>query len=527
MADVLEPIVIPAMKVDKHFTCSGSGLLYEDQERVAAESLRTLLLAGGRNGISDRDRSKAWWGAQALFYGFKYVKTMTIPQVRAQLEDALRDKNKGLRVPQSILDLEYKYNKEFRELNAQVRDKAGMGTKRKREPDPPVLPKATKSKSAQAEPASDAGPKKKSRVKQTDDDSVPVEPAKPRAKQTAKKSTVAAEDHQMPSWGMDLKPQPTEAPKPRTKQTARKTTQPSEQQLSGMWWDEDVKPQQVESPKPRTKQTARKTTQQDPGVWWDEDVKPELVEAPKSRTKQTARKTTQPGNQMDVDVKPRTKQTARKTVKVENFDDLEEPHAPRTKTTARRTMPVVMDAVASSSTMPDPPVRAKQTARRGNPFASPPARSSGPRTDVVSGHWSISCPTISQEWDYMGDFHMNIIRRGTTLLGEFELGIISGMLRCDRVEERGPNGAYAAVHWAGQENDGPVCTPNAGRSGYIKFTGDKLKGKLNNVPACGSEGVEFEGQWEAGARQINASWDDYDEDAYERANRGRWGGGWS
>ncbi|KAJ7700850.1 hypothetical protein B0H17DRAFT_1046818 [Mycena rosella] len=60
MADTLEPIVIPPLKVEKHFTCSGSGLRYEDQERVSADSLRTLLLPnGGRNGISDRDRSKA------------------------------------------------------------------------------------------------------------------------------------------------------------------------------------------------------------------------------------------------------------------------------------------------------------------------------------------------------------------------------------------------------------------------------------------------------------------------------------
>ncbi|KAJ7891332.1 hypothetical protein B0H14DRAFT_2688623 [Mycena olivaceomarginata] len=489
MADTLEPIVIPPLKVDKHFTCAGSGLLYEDQERVSADSLRTLLLpSNGRNGISDRDRSKAWWGAQALFYGFKYTKTMTIAQVRVQLEAALRDKNNGLRVPQSILDMEYKHNKEFRELNAQVRDKAGMGTtKRKREADP-VAPKTAKSKAAQVEPSPDAVPKKKARVKKADDVSVPAEVAtKPRTKQTAKKNTPVAGGQQMSMWDLDLdgKPHSIEAPKPRTKQTARKTTKPAEQL---------------------------------PMPLWDEDVKP--AEAPKPRTKQTARKMTQPGDPMDVDVKPRTKQTVQKTVKVEDFDDLDEPHASHTK-------PVPADAVASSSAMPAPP-RTKQTARRGKPFPAPPARSSAPRTDAVSGRWRIVCPAISEEWDYVGDdFHMNIIGRGTTLQGEFELGIIHGLLRCDRVEQRGPNGAYAALHWAGEENHGPVCTPDARRSGYIKFTGDRLKGKFKGVPACGEDGVEFEGQWEAGASQINRTWDDYNEAAYERANRARWGGtGW-
>ncbi|KAJ6457076.1 hypothetical protein C8R47DRAFT_174891 [Mycena vitilis] len=468
MADTLEPIVIPPLKADKHFTCSGSGLRYEEQERVSADSLRSLLLpSGGRNGISDRDRSKAWWGAQALFYGFKYTKTMNIAQVRAQLEDALRDKSKGLRVPQDILDLEFKCNKEFRELNAQVRDKAGMGTKRKREAEP-AAPKPTKSNSkaadasapatrapkvkAKAEPSPDAVPKKKARVKQPDDVSDAVEDTKPR-----------------------------------TKQTARKTTKPAKQGEA----------------KPRTKQTAKKT------VKLEDDL-------------------------MDLDEPhaPRTKTAAKRTVptvkREDDWMDLDEPHASRTKTTAKRSVPVPAGAVASSSSMPAPAPRTKQTARRGNPFPSPPARSTAPRADPVSGYWVIDCPAISSEWEYMEDFSLNIIGRGASLEGEFELGIINGLLRADRVEQR-PNGAYATVYWAGKENDGPVCTPNAGRSGYIKFTGDRLKGKLNNVPACGD--VEFEGEWVGGASQIRAGWDNYNEAAYERANKSRWGGsrwgGWS
>ncbi|KAK7035921.1 hypothetical protein R3P38DRAFT_2909730 [Favolaschia claudopus] len=473
MADTLEPIVIPPIKVDKHFTTLGSGLLYEGQERVSADSLRSLLLpSGGRNGISDRERSKAWWGAQALFYGLKYTQSMTITQVRAQLEDALRDKNKGLRVPQNLLDLEYKHNKEFRELNAQVREKTGMnGTKRKREADAPAAPKASKSKSAAAAEPSGDGPKKKPRVKQTEEVNVVVvnvqvgTTAKPRAKPPAKKTAPAAPPPIQP-------PNFPDAPKPRVKQTARKTTgsKPPPMPMGGI----------------------------------DIDVKPLVKDPPKSRPKQTAVKTTNPG--MDVDVKPRTKQTARKTVKVEDFD-----------------MPA-----ASSSAMPAASGRPKQTARRGKPFAEPPARSAAARTDIVSGRWSIDCPFIADEWDeYDPDsFHMNIVARGSTFEAEFELGLIRGLLRCDRIEQRGANGVYAIVRWAGQENEGPVCTPSASRSGYIKFTGDRLKGKLSDVPCCGEDGVEFEGRWEGGAMQIRATWDDYDEDAYERANRARWGSRW-
>ncbi|KAJ7184508.1 hypothetical protein C8R46DRAFT_461936 [Mycena filopes] len=491
MADTLEPIVIPPLKVEKHFSCSGSGLRYEDQERVAVESLRTLLLpSGGRNGIADRDRSKAWWGAQALFHGLKYTKTMTISQVRAQLENALRDKT--LRVPQSILDLEYQYNKEFRELNAQVRDKAGMGAKRKREADP-AAPKVAKSKSKAADPPAPAparastktkaepSPTKKPRTNKADD--VPVaEVAKPRPKQTAKKTTPAARAAPVLQMDMDMEDaKPVTGPKPRTKQTAKKTVTPAARAAQVVLMDMDM-----------------------------EDVKP-VVDGPKPRTKQTARKTTRPADDqwaaMEEDVKPRTKQTARKTMKQEGDAQ------------GSMTGPV---ASSSSLPVPGPPMRAKQTARRGAPFSGPAARSTGPRLDTVSGYWAIDCPAIANEWDYMENFSLNIIGRGNTLEGEFDLGIITGLLRSDRVEQRGAGGAYAAVYWSGQESEGPVCTPNQGRSGYIKFTGDKLKGKLNNVPACGD--VDFEGQWVSGATQIRASWGDYDEDAYERANRNRWGG---
>ncbi len=175
---------------------------------------------------------------------------------------------------------------------------------------------------------------------------------------------------------------------------------------------------------------------------------------------------------MDVDVKPppsqdvpkpRTKQTARKTMPPADESDIDEMHAPRTKTTARRTAPVA--ALASSSSMPQPAARPKQTARRGRPFPAPPARSSGPRTDAISGVWAIECPAISDQWDWMEDFTLNIVAHSAsaTLEGEFELGIISGLLRCARVEQRGASGAYAAVQWAGQENEGQCArrTPDS------------------------------------------------------------------
>ncbi|KAJ7611687.1 hypothetical protein FB45DRAFT_940676 [Roridomyces roridus] len=478
MADTLEPIVIPPLKVEKHFTCSGSGLRYEDQERVPPETLRSLLLpSGGRNGISDRDRAKTWWGAQALFYGFKYTKSMTITQVRAQIEDALRDKNKGLRVPQDILDLEYKYNKEFRELNAQVRDKAGLGGKgkRKREDDA-APPKASKSKSK----AEATSPAKKPRTKSP--------------------------------------PPPTDAPKSRPKQTARKTTGGSK----------DVVASNV--PKPRIKKQTVPPPAENPFYQMLVDPKPEVP------AKQTAKRAAAPTAdtfdfKMDVDIKPSTdtaksrpKQTARKTTKGAVDDDAMDVDVvkpdvakARTKQTARKTTGGGAPKAGPSSLPAAAAPRTKQSAKRGGA-----SQSTAPRTDIVSGTWALDCPAISNGWDFIdpSSLTLNVIGRGNALEGEFDLGLVQGLLRSTRVEERGPDGAYATVHWAGEEHEGPICTPRADRSGYIKFTGDRLKGKLNYVNGVGD--VEFEGRWVGGARLISARWEDYSEEAYEHANRARW-----
>ncbi|KAJ7938853.1 hypothetical protein B0H13DRAFT_1851430 [Mycena leptocephala] len=102
------------------------------------------------------------------------------------------------------LDLEYKHNKEFRELNAQVRDKAGMGGKRKREAGAVVL-KASKSKSTAGSTKANAEPtaNKKPRDKEANN---PMETAAKPTKQTAKKTTRAAEEHWM---DVDVEPDKT------------------------------------------------------------------------------------------------------------------------------------------------------------------------------------------------------------------------------------------------------------------------------------------------------------------------------
>ncbi|KAF7298448.1 Carbonic anhydrase [Mycena kentingensis (nom. inval.)] len=123
--NLLEMAVDTAVKADGidsyKFTCAGSGLRYEAQERVATDTLRELLLPTGKEAITDRGRPKSWWAAQTVFYGLEFGKTMSVKTMRAQLENALRDNGNALEVPAPILELEEKSDEEFRALNAQAR----------------------------------------------------------------------------------------------------------------------------------------------------------------------------------------------------------------------------------------------------------------------------------------------------------------------------------------------------------------------------------------------------------------------
>ncbi|KAJ7850908.1 hypothetical protein B0H14DRAFT_3663254 [Mycena olivaceomarginata] len=177
-----------------------------------------------------------------------------------QLEDALRDKNKGLHVPQNILDLEYKHNKEFRGYGRE--EEAGSRRGRPEGQQVQVHRREHKSKRRtyrQQEAPSQGGGQSNGNSGETPAPSKPPgrpperrknigwmwmwNRTKPCTKQTAKRTVQPADP---PSWMEDVKPPPADIPNPRTKQTARKTTHPVD--ASG-WMDIDVKPPPADMPK--------------------------------------------------------------------------------------------------------------------------------------------------------------------------------------------------------------------------------------------------------------------------------------
>ncbi|KAF7323276.1 hypothetical protein HMN09_00108400 [Mycena chlorophos] len=608
MADTLEPIVIPPLVAGK-FTCSGAGLRYEEQERVAPDILRTLLLpSGARNGIADRERPKAWWGAQSLFYGLKHTKTMTITQLRAQLEDALRaNKEKGsLRVPQDILDLEHRSNQEFRELNAQVRDKTGLGggktqgaktKKRKLEDDAPKEKGKGKEKAVEEV----GGPQKKQRTKKTDAD-IPAAAGKPRAKPAPKATPpaevkpAAARPKQTARKGTGILAHPTAASnvldipyeheieaKPHTKQTARGG--PRSQKLarrtdatSGEW---DITCPYINQRWPQCNDSMFlfnivtratwlgtslecefdfdifrgfiRSTRVEPrldGVYatfeWagKEDDGPLMppnhsqtgyIKFTTDRLKGVMNGVSLCGGDLEFEGEWQGFGEPLETTWEEFCTTVDQmPRQPATKQTARKTTTGIVAAPNPTphSTQPTGS-RTKQTARKITggkppPLPRPTASELRARPDATSGFWAVTAPYITQEWNHE-ELSFNIVTRNNnnTLECEFELGIFRGLIRSTRLEAR-PDGAYATVEWAGKEEDGPVCCPDPRKTGYIKFTGNKLKGKLMEVPACGEDGLSFQGEWMGPPNEIWDRWENYDQAAYDRANRARWGrsGSW-
>lgn len=161
-----QPVVPPV--VVEEFTCVGSGLLYESYPRESPADLRSLLLpTGGKNGISDRDRSQKWWLAQNKFYGLAQAKATPIGTLRSKLEDALRIPG-GMRVPEKILNLESEGNRRYNELLLHVLKETqspqkgagkpstatGMPSKKTSNPTPPkAAASASKGKGATNKPS--------------------------------------------------------------------------------------------------------------------------------------------------------------------------------------------------------------------------------------------------------------------------------------------------------------------------------------------------------------------------------------
>lgn len=148
----------------------------------------------------------------------------------------------------------------------------------------------------------------------------------------------------------------------------------------------------------------------------------------------------------------------------------------------------------------------------------------------LTGTYDVSAPHILAEWSFVDDSFSLVVAFDSErrLFGEFHLGVLSGVLRSVVDIEPRADGASAKFKWCGREEYGgnEVYTPRPARKGVLRFTRRKRDGRhtvkavMEDVPAMGK--CEFTGEKVHEHTMISDKWDDYNEDAYEEANRARW-----
>lgn len=146
------------------------------------------------------------------------------------------------------------------------------------------------------------------------------------------------------------------------------------------------------------------------------------------------------------------------------------------------------------------------------------------------GTYKISAPQISGEWSHVGNNFQLVIRLDSEkrLFGAFQLGIFSGVLRSLGDIQSRKDGASARFEWCGREEYGgsEVYTPGPEMKGVLQFTKRKrdgrhtIKGSMEAVRGVGK--CDFTGEMVGGLTRIWRDWEDFNQDAYDEANRGRW-----
>ncbi|KAG8897679.1 hypothetical protein FRC01_011223, partial [Tulasnella sp. 417] len=463
MPKAADPVVIPPLSnIDGKFSCIGNGLLYEGHPREKPEALRVLLMpTPGGEAIGDRSRPKAWWTAQAIFYELPCPKTASIPTIRALLEAAV--KSNSLALPTKIKDLENKSNREFKKLNKEVLEKTGAGPST-------GGPKASKP----AEKASKTSEKA----------------SKPSEKATAK--ATAQKPAKMPKAAVEKVPKPTPAPKPPKAKAPAGTSASGAAGASKPSKSAPKAAQQDTKPKGKAKRKADEAFE-------SQEMAGNQGSSPAKRPR--PRKNPKPKVPVDPAPIPSSSWPT-ETYSSDGWGSSGSYHYDEDGDYMMGGEDYVEDD------LDDLPPR---------DYAVPP-----PGSDFIAGSWVVSCPEIFSQWGYSGDFTsrytFNIVRTNgrSHIAADFELGIVHGSLRSKTLEGR-PDGAYTTFEWVGQEENGPVLPPRAEQSGYIKFLKDgTCRGKINGIDLCG-DGVDFEAWWTGPPGRNELRWEDFDEEAYERA----------
>ncbi|PHH79594.1 hypothetical protein CDD80_4356 [Ophiocordyceps camponoti-rufipedis] len=516
---------------EEGFAYSEGGFLAEASgqnrhPRASKHELDTHFTTGNAS-----DHPAHWFEAQLIHYGLNVSKNKAV--ARTRLLDAF---NSGsLEVPPHVARLEADMKKRWTKMDREA--KKGLpsaGVKRNREPSPEPASKKAKPSPAAKKPTPKAAEKKTASGRAT--------PKTTEKKTAPKKATPKAAEKKA-------------APKPTEKKTAPKTTVKQEPSSAVN------KPVPAPPVKKQTARCVRGGSSQGPGRGV---VKQEASPSPQPpRTKQTARCTGRAG---------RSQGPGREAAKPEASPS---PQPPRKRQTARCTgrgglgqSPGRGAAEPEASPSPQPP-RQKQTARRSGAFMAreripppiehhwddnsdgydsgsidnegdhhmrddppPPYRESDgdglKPLGILNGEYNVESEYVESQWRSLEyDFSMTLTIAGRQLWGQFELGIIAGVIYFPERPWRSSEEPVEFL-WRGEEQHGPIQFGDNNR-GWMRFLGGgRIKGCFE------THGLDFTADWIPmhGTRSpvevatLKQQWDGFSEERYERERRGRWGGGW-
>ena len=103
-------------------------------------------------------------------------------------------------------------------------------------------------------------------------------------------------------------------------------------------------------------------------------------------------------------------------------------------------------------------------------------------------------------------------------------GVLTCLLRL-KPKASAPEDGYVRFEWCGrEEGEGQVQTPSASNIGWLKI--HKAEGRVKGMIQTNYGEFLFHGpRVDSRVPKIQYEWEEFNEEAYEYANRARWGGG--
>ncbi|KAI1388891.1 uncharacterized protein F4822DRAFT_261508 [Hypoxylon trugodes] len=142
---------------------------------------------------------------------------------------------------------------------------------------------------------------------------------------------------------------------------------------------------------------------------------------------------------------------------------------------------------------------------------------------LLNGRYHMDCPYVAEQWDY-DSFSLVLTLSGTELLGRFDFGVITGVLR---LPQRPWQSSLESLQfrWRGREDEGPIIYGDQ-HTGEIRFLGDgRIEGEIDYMGGIKFTGDRAPGQGTRSgidAQTLKNEWESYNESEYEAENRGRW-----